>query len=164
MKICSTCGNEIPVEAGKCPFCDSAQAPEKTSWGTGREKIRTVNLKKDRPLVEEALDRLSSELSLARSQGGQGPPDHSRLRLLGDGRQHPAGGDSGAGGPVPGQADSDLCAGRPVLGAHQRGPRSAEKIPGSACRTRDGPRESRNHAGSALEDFRFDASGAQRLT
>ncbi len=69
MKICSTCGNEIPDDESKCRYCDSYQQPGRLSRRTGGEKIRTINLKKGMPFVDEALDTLSLELDLARSQG-----------------------------------------------------------------------------------------------
>lgn len=64
MRTCSTCGNEIPDDESKCKYCDSHQQP-----GTGGGKIKTINLKKGMPFVDEALDTLSLELDLARSQG-----------------------------------------------------------------------------------------------
>ena len=69
MKICSTCGNEIPDDEWKCPYCDNYQEPGRSSRRTGGEKIKTINLKKGMPFVDEALDTLSVELDLARSQG-----------------------------------------------------------------------------------------------
>ncbi len=71
MKICSTCGNEIPEDEWKCRYCDSYQQPGRSSTGTGEGKIKTINLKKGMPFVDEALATLSLELDLARSQGVQ---------------------------------------------------------------------------------------------
>ena len=69
MKTCSTCGNEIPDDESKCRYCDSHQQPGRSSRRTGGKKIKTINLKKGMPFVDEALDTLSLELDLARSQG-----------------------------------------------------------------------------------------------
>ncbi len=69
MKICSTCGTEILEDESKCRYCDSYQQPGRSSQRTGGEKIKTINLKKGMPFVDEALDTLSLELDLARSQG-----------------------------------------------------------------------------------------------
>ncbi len=69
MKTCSTCGNEIPDDEWQCRYCDNYQEPERSSRRTGGEKIKTINLKKGMPFVDEALDTLSLELDLARSQG-----------------------------------------------------------------------------------------------
>ncbi len=69
MKTCSTCGNEIPDDEWKCRYCESYQQPGRSSRSTSREKIKTINLKKGMPFVDEALDTLSLELELARSQG-----------------------------------------------------------------------------------------------
>jgi ribosomal protein L40E len=68
MQICSTCGKKIPDDARKCRSCDSYQQPGASLRGTGKEKIKTINLKKGLPLVDEALDVLCRELELARSQ------------------------------------------------------------------------------------------------
>ncbi len=69
MKTCSTCGNEIPDDEWKCRYCDNYQQPGRSSRRTGGEKIKTINLKKGMPFVDEALATLSLELDLARSQG-----------------------------------------------------------------------------------------------
>ncbi len=69
MKTCSICGNEIPDDEWKCRFCKSDQEPGESSRRTGGKKIKTINLKKGMPFVDEALETLSLELELARSQG-----------------------------------------------------------------------------------------------
>ena len=69
MKTCSICGNEILGDEWKCRYCDSYQQPGRSSRRSGGEKIKTVNLKKGMPFVDEALGTLSLELHLARSQG-----------------------------------------------------------------------------------------------
>ena len=69
MKPCSTCGNEIPDDEEQCGFCDSKQEPGPSSRRTGGKKIKTINIKEEMPSVEEALETLSRELELARSQG-----------------------------------------------------------------------------------------------
>ncbi len=69
MKTCSTCGNEIPDDEWKCRYCESYQKPGGSSRRTDEEKIKTINLKKGMPFVDEALATLSLELDLARSQG-----------------------------------------------------------------------------------------------
>ena len=68
MKTCSTCGNEISDDERNCRFCDAYQQPGRSPQGTRREKIKTINLKKGLPLVDEALEHLSRELALARLQ------------------------------------------------------------------------------------------------
>lgn len=69
MKICSTCGNEIPDDEWKCRYCDSYQKPGGSSRTTTKDKIKNIDLKKGMPFVDEALATLSLELDLARSQG-----------------------------------------------------------------------------------------------
>jgi hypothetical protein len=68
MKTCSTCGNEISDDENPCRFCGGHQQPGPSLRETRSETIKTINLKKGLPLVDEALDLLVRELDLARSQ------------------------------------------------------------------------------------------------
>ena len=70
MKLCTTCGNEIGDDVWRCPFCEERQdAAPPPSRAQARGRIETLNLKEDRPTVEEALLRLDRELDAARAQG-----------------------------------------------------------------------------------------------
>jgi len=142
MKTCSTCGNEIPDDEWKCRYCDSYQQPGRSSRRTGEEKIKTINLKKGMPFVAEALDTLSLELELARSQG---------VEVLRHWRQNQAGGYTGTGIPVSCQESACLRCRGPVLRRHQPGPRPAEPIPGSRVYTSVRSSQSRNHLRSAVK-------------
>lgn len=65
--ICPVCGNEIEFGHRTCPFCGH-------SCLGGRPKAtgilhRRINLERGKPLVQQALDRLESELATSRSLG-----------------------------------------------------------------------------------------------
>jgi len=65
--ICPVCGNEVEAGQSRCPFCEHSCARLES-----RSPVpflhRTVNLEKGRPPVAVALERLSSELAIARGQ------------------------------------------------------------------------------------------------
>ena len=69
MKICETCGNEIEDGAWKCPFCGSHTRALPPERGTSPQRIVTINLKADLPVVAEALRRLNVQLQAAQSKG-----------------------------------------------------------------------------------------------
>jgi len=71
MKLCETCGNEIEAGAWKCPFCDTYAKASPPRRGQPTQRIATINLKADLPLVAEALRRLDVELVAARSKGAK---------------------------------------------------------------------------------------------
>jgi DNA-nicking Smr family endonuclease len=67
MKSCEICGNPIPDNCRQCPYCQQLQS---TGKGSRRpETIRTINLEKGMPTVEEAMIRLERELNYAKSAG-----------------------------------------------------------------------------------------------
>ena len=70
MKTCDTCGNEIPGEARKCPFCGAHQGGRVVPRTAGRPVI-TVNLKEGLPRVHQAIVKLDRELKRARSGGAK---------------------------------------------------------------------------------------------
>ncbi|MDD2463675.1 MAG: hypothetical protein PHI97_06725 [Desulfobulbus sp.] len=65
--ICPVCGNEVDFGHRTCPFCC---APCQTE-GVKASGIlhRQINLERGKPLVQQALDRLESELATSRSIG-----------------------------------------------------------------------------------------------
>lgn len=65
MKDCETCGNEIPDSEFQCRFCGSHQRLTRTQ-ARSANNVRTVNIEANRPSVDEALERLESELARAR--------------------------------------------------------------------------------------------------
>lgn len=66
MKLCDICGNEIPGNVTVCPFCDSPLKPNEEPATTARAaRIETVVIKDGFPTVDEALEKLSNELSKA---------------------------------------------------------------------------------------------------
>lgn len=68
MKHCSTCGNDIPDNAGICPFCDGIQELTPVKDKKTVEQISIINLKENNPTVNEAMHRLSSEVLKARNK------------------------------------------------------------------------------------------------
>jgi len=58
MKICDTCGNEIPNTLSICPYCKSTQS--KTELPP--KYIVTVNLEDGMPLAQDALKKLDAEI------------------------------------------------------------------------------------------------------
>jgi hypothetical protein len=71
MRLCETCGNEIEAGAWKCPFCEAYTKASPPKRGTPAQRIVTINLKADLPVVAEALRRLNVELGAARSKGAR---------------------------------------------------------------------------------------------
>ena len=65
--VCVVCGNDVPEGMGQCPYCQAEFSGTRVDRGGPQQK--TVNLKKGMPLVQQALDRLDSEITLAVSQG-----------------------------------------------------------------------------------------------
>ena len=65
--ICSVCGNELDPGQRHCPFCGNAcfsDGPQATGI-----LHRQVNLERGKPLVQQAMDRLESELLTSRNLG-----------------------------------------------------------------------------------------------
>ena len=69
MKTCAVCGNDIQDRERVCPFCRSPQRSRAATGSTTsrQERIRTVNLKKGLPRVDDALRTLHHELTNARA-------------------------------------------------------------------------------------------------
>jgi hypothetical protein len=67
MIICEVCGNEFEYGTTTCPYCDAVStSPLVQSEGLLQ---RTVNLEQGMPTVARALQRLETELAIARRQG-----------------------------------------------------------------------------------------------
>jgi len=62
--ICERCGNPYPVKLGICPYCQATPKLKKHAV-----KIKTENIEKNLPTVEEALKLLSSMISAAKTNG-----------------------------------------------------------------------------------------------
>lgn len=86
MATCSTCGNDLGT-SGRCPFCGAAQVGCATRKRSAA-RIVTVNLKQNRPVVDEAIAHLDREIAAARMGG---------VRLI---RLIHGWGSSGAGGAI----------------------------------------------------------------
>jgi len=65
--VCEVCGNEVEAEGTQCPFCQTERSPRPP--GASGPLHRVVNLEKGMPLVQQALDRLETELTLGSRQG-----------------------------------------------------------------------------------------------
>jgi hypothetical protein len=67
LATCEVCGNEVETGSLQCPHCHA----EYTSSPPQVDGFlhRTVNLKKDMPLVQQALARLELEIRTSRKQG-----------------------------------------------------------------------------------------------
>ncbi len=65
--ICPICGNEVGAGQGRCPYCgsDCLGGPPMARGILHRQ----INLERGRPLVQQALDRLESELATSRGLG-----------------------------------------------------------------------------------------------
>ena len=98
MKLCNTCGNEIPANAWKCPFCEEQQTAIAPGRRSQRTRCVTVNIKEGQPTVEEALIRMERQIMNA-SRGNTGI-----IRLI-----H-GWGSSGAGGEIKRAAHKRLTA------------------------------------------------------
>jgi hypothetical protein len=68
LKSCDTCGNEIPLTAGVCPFCRRPQGAA-GEVALPKTKLLTLNLKDGMPTADEALARLDRELGAALQNG-----------------------------------------------------------------------------------------------
>jgi len=68
MTLCLTCGNEVDPGIEQCRFCHSEIVHENLPQDIPFVLHRRINLKYGRPLVEAALKRFKSELSLAKGQ------------------------------------------------------------------------------------------------
>jgi len=69
MKICTVCGNPIESSARHCPHCEQPQSARSIAHTKPtRPTVITVNLEEGRPLVDEALDRMTRTLYEARIQ------------------------------------------------------------------------------------------------
>ena len=64
MKVCETCGNEIPDREMVCRYCGSPQPAR--AIASRRELLRTVKIEAGRPTAEVGLDKLERELASAR--------------------------------------------------------------------------------------------------
>jgi len=62
--ICERCGNPYPRERGICPYCFATPKGKKRSV-----KIKTVNIEKNLPTVDEALRLMTARISAAKSAG-----------------------------------------------------------------------------------------------
>jgi hypothetical protein len=79
MKTCTTCGNDIPVRARTCQFCERPQpqaaAPARRPRGaggpgrSGADEVTTINLKHGMPTAAEAVARLDLLLQTCRATG-----------------------------------------------------------------------------------------------
>ncbi|MCF7859105.1 MAG: hypothetical protein K9N07_07265 [Candidatus Cloacimonetes bacterium] len=64
--ICQVCGNEVPLGAAICPWCENAVKKSRLKNVKG-EKFRTVDIKSDQPDIETARSRLSAVLFKAKA-------------------------------------------------------------------------------------------------
>ncbi len=62
--VCERCGNPYPRERGICPYCSATPKGKKRSI-----KIKTENIEKNFPTVDEALRLLNARISAAKSDG-----------------------------------------------------------------------------------------------
>lgn len=68
MKQCDICGNEIDDIATSCPFCHSPQEPLQTIKKKTVKRVLVLNIKKNNPTVDEAMQQLATEISTARKR------------------------------------------------------------------------------------------------
>ena len=68
-KDCEICGNPIPAQAFTCRFCNASQSVE--NFLKTRERVIRSNLEAGLPTVEQALERLESDLREARACGAK---------------------------------------------------------------------------------------------
>ena len=66
--ICPVCGNELEIGARHCPFCGGECTTGEGQVVTGMLH-RQINLERGKPTVQQAMDRLHSELLTSRSLG-----------------------------------------------------------------------------------------------
>ena len=62
--ICERCGNPFPRERGICPYCSAIPKGK-----IRRSKIKTENIKKNLPTVDEARRKLETKIANAKSNG-----------------------------------------------------------------------------------------------
>ncbi|MCK5851507.1 Smr/MutS family protein [bacterium] len=62
--VCERCGNPYPPERGICPYCSAAPKGK-----IRRSKIKTENIKKNLPTVEEARRLMDVKIANAKSNG-----------------------------------------------------------------------------------------------
>ena len=62
--VCERCGNPYQRERGICPYCSATPKGKKRSV-----KIKTVNIEKNLPTVDEALRSMNARISAAKSSG-----------------------------------------------------------------------------------------------
>lgn len=66
---CAVCGNEIQAGRTQCPHCQAECTGSTSLADNCRPLHRMINLEKGMPLVQQALDRLASEISISSGQG-----------------------------------------------------------------------------------------------
>jgi hypothetical protein len=64
---CAVCGNDLDPAVVLCPFCGAAR--EAAAPPSSRPTVRTVNLERGLPTVEQALARLRQEIVQGRALG-----------------------------------------------------------------------------------------------
>ncbi len=62
--VCERCGNPFPPERGICPYCSAAP-----KGNIRRSKIKTENIKKNLPTVDEARRLMDVKIANAKSNG-----------------------------------------------------------------------------------------------
>ena len=65
--FCEVCGNDLDPALVRCPFCGAER--EISLQPSPRPTVRTVNLEKGLPTVEQALTRLRQEIVQGRALG-----------------------------------------------------------------------------------------------
>ena len=67
MQFCQICGNEIDSSSVRCPYCNSEQENDQQSRFPKKNfSQKTVNLEQGLPTVQQALNRLQQEITMAR--------------------------------------------------------------------------------------------------
>ncbi len=64
--MCDTCGNDVPVTASVCPFC---QTPQRAFAVAKRVEVETCNIKDGRPIADDALRHMDAAISRAKAGG-----------------------------------------------------------------------------------------------
>ncbi|MDW7772791.1 MAG: hypothetical protein SCH71_07875 [Desulfobulbaceae bacterium] len=64
--LCEVCGNEVAVEAVRCPFCGYIRVA--TKYKRKIPGFRIINLEKGMPPVPDALQRMHNEIRVAHLQ------------------------------------------------------------------------------------------------
>ena len=68
MAECNTCGNEILDGATVCPYCDALQDVEPVIVKKVAVRVSIIKLKENYPTVDEAMQRLDSDMIAARKR------------------------------------------------------------------------------------------------